>query len=206
MRVITISREFGSGGRELGKRLADQLGFDYYDRQIISSIANTNNLDEDYVERTLEQRSWATIPYSFRHSFAMSAVIQPPQIGLLQAQREVIEGIVGTGRDCVVVGRNADVFLEKQRPFKIFVCAAMEARVARCIERASEDEQLTPRQIEQNIRRIDKNRAKTREMIAFGKWGDPASYDLTVNTTNWDIKALTPAVADFALRWFEQRG
>ena len=49
MRIITISREFGSGGRELGKRLADELGFDYYDREIISSIAAKQGLDENYV-------------------------------------------------------------------------------------------------------------------------------------------------------------
>ena len=59
--------------------------------------------------------------------------------------------------------------------------------------------------VEQNIRRIDKNRAKTRELICDQKWSDPSTYDLTVNTSGWDIKHLTPAVAEFVSRWFTAR-
>ena len=58
MKIITISREFGSGGRELGKRLADLLGFDYYDREIITSIARDTGLDEKYVANILERHGW----------------------------------------------------------------------------------------------------------------------------------------------------
>ena len=53
MKIITISREFGSGGREVGKRLADALGFDYYDKEILTAIARETGLNEDYVEKTL---------------------------------------------------------------------------------------------------------------------------------------------------------
>lgn len=65
MRIITISREFGSGGRELGKRLADALGFDYYDREIIESIAKGQGLDEGYVEKALEEHAWRRVPLTF---------------------------------------------------------------------------------------------------------------------------------------------
>ena len=58
MKIITISREFGSGGRELGKRLADELGFDYYDREIITAIASARGMDEGYVEKALENHAW----------------------------------------------------------------------------------------------------------------------------------------------------
>ena len=57
MRIITISREFGSGGRELGKQLANELGYDYYDKQIISAIASNKGMDEEYVERTIDQHT-----------------------------------------------------------------------------------------------------------------------------------------------------
>lgn len=56
--IITISREFGSGGRELGKRLAETLGFDYYDKEIITAIANNKGLDENYVEKALNNYDW----------------------------------------------------------------------------------------------------------------------------------------------------
>lgn len=206
MRIITISREFGSGGRELGKRLADVLGYDYYDRNIITSVAETAHLDADYVDSALDEQSWVEMPYTFQRSFSATSVLQPPQVSLLQAQREVIEGVMRAGRNCIIVGRNADVFLEQQRPFKVFVCADMEARVERCMERAAEDEQLTRKQVERNIRKIDKNRARTREIIAPGKWGERSQYNLTVNTTDWDIKSLAPVVADFAQEWFREQG
>ena len=62
MRIITISREFGSGGRELGKRIADELGFDYYDSEIVSAVARENNLDADYVEKKLDEHGWQKYP------------------------------------------------------------------------------------------------------------------------------------------------
>lgn len=204
MKIITVSREFGSGGRELGKRLADALGFDYYDREIIAAIAGRKNLDEGYVERRLEQSSWQTMPLTFRRSFT-GGYMRPVQTALLVEQKRVIEGIAQRGRDCVIVGRNADVLLEAYRPFRIFVCADQEAKVRRCMERAAPDEQLTPAEIERNARRIDRNRAKTREMLLHGAWGSRESYQLIVNTTDWEIKELTPAVADFAARWFERK-
>lgn len=202
MRIITISREFGSGGRELGKRLADTLNFDYYDKEILAAIAQGQGMDENYVEKALEQHVWQTVPLTFRRSFTCTAVGQSTQINLLLEQKRVIERIAHTGKDCVIVGRNADVILQKEHPFNIFVCAGMERKVRRCMERAAKEENLSRKEIVQNIRRIDKNRAKTREILSGSKWGECGTYHLTVNTTDWTIKELTPAVADFALRWF----
>lgn len=202
MRIITISREFGSGGRELGKRLADTLGYDYYDREIITAIAQAQSLDKNYVEKALENHAWQRVPLTYRHSFASSLVLQAPQTNLLLEQKRVIDGIAKAGKDCVIVGRNADVLLAAHHPFSIFVCADMETKIHRCTERAADGENLTRKEIEQNIRRIDKNRAKTREIITGSKWGECGTYHLTVNTSDWKIKELTPAVADFAVRWF----
>ena len=205
MKIITISREFGSGGRELGKRLADILGFDYYDREIISAIARSQGMDENYVERALENHAWTRVPLTFRHSFSSGMIVQPAQVNLLLEQKRVIEGIAKAGKDCVIVGRNADVLLSGEKPFSIFVCAEMDAKVQRCIERADIGETLSRKAIEQNIRRIDKNRAQSREMIAGNKWGQGASYHISVNSSGWDMKELAPTVADFAIRWFERK-
>lgn len=204
MKIVTISREFGSGGRELGKRLTDMLGFDYYDREIITSIAQARGLDENYVEKALESGIWQRVPLTFHNTFAVSAVMEPSQISLMQEQTRVIEGIAKAGKDCVIVGRNADVILAEEKPFTIFVCADIESKVRRCMERAGENEQLTRKEIIQNIKQIDKNRARNYEMIAGRKWGQGDSYHLTVNTSAWTIRELTPAVAAFARRWFDR--
>ena len=204
MRIITISREFGSGGRELGKRLADVLEFDYYDREIIAAIAQAQGLDENYVERALENHAWQHIPLTYHHSFTSVPVMQTIQSDLLREQRRVLGGIAKAGKDCVIVGQNADILLQDKKPFTIFICADMDAKVRRCMERAPENEHLSRRQIEQNIRRIDRNRAQSREIISDSRWGLGSSYHMTVNTSGWSIKELTGAVADFARRWFER--
>lgn len=204
MRIITISREFGSGGRELGKRLADELGFDYYDKEIITAIAQRQELNENYVENALENHAWQTVPLTFRHSFTGASLLQSTQTALLLEQKRVIESIAKTGRDCIIVGRNADVILQKEHPFNIFVCADIETKIRRCTERAPEGERLSRKEIEQHICRIDKNRAKTREIITDSKWGERSMYHLIINTTGWNIKELAPAIGEFIIHWFRR--
>lgn len=205
MNIITIARQFGSGGRELGKRLADELGYDYYDREIITAVAEKQGLDEGYVKHVLENRGWTTVPLSFQHSFAVPVVMAEPTGQLFSAQREVIAKIAERGRDFVIVGRNADVLLADYRPFRIFVCASEDARLRRCQERGDpREENLSERAIRQNMRRIDKNRAKSRAFLSDERWGDPASYELVVNTTTGDIKALATATAAFVKTAFSK--
>lgn len=201
MNIITISREFGSGGRELGKRLADVLGYDYYDREIITAIAAKKGMDEGYVEKALENHAWQTIPLTFRRSFSSMNMTQSVQTELLLEQKQVIEGIAKAGKDCVIVGRNADKLLADKKPFRIFVCAEQEAKIRRCMECTGQEEHLTAKDILNHMHRIDKNRAKIREMVAGGKWGDCSEYHLTVNTTDWNMMDLAPAVAEFVLHW-----
>ena len=204
MNIITISREFGSGGRELGKRLAETLGYDYYDKEIITAIADREGLDEAYVQKALDNHAWRSIPLTFRHSFYGMSHIPSSPTSLLLAERHVIEGIAKTGKNCIIVGRNADVLLRAYEPFNIFVCANMEAKVNRCIERAEEGEHLSRKEIEQNITRIDRSRRHTREIITDKKWGDRSTYHLTVNTTGWIIKELVPVVANYVESWFNR--
>ena len=206
MRIITISRQFGSGGRELGKRLADVLGWDYYDKEIIQRLAEENNLDADYVSHMLNNHEWQNIPLTYQNSFSGPVVSLPVSTSLLRGQRDIIEGIAKTGNDCIIVGRDADIILSDYSPFKIFVCAEMEARVSRCMKHENkkpEDERLSEKQIEHNIKRIDKGRSQVREMLTGKSWGDSSAYNITVNTAEWSIKDLVPAVADFAVKWFE---
>ena len=205
MNIITISREFGSGGRELGRRLADELGYDYYDGEIIAAIAKNSGLDATYVENALEDHGWQAIPMTVHRTFASPMVMQTPQVGLLLEQKKVIEEIGKRGKNCIVVGRNADLLLKEYDPFNIFVCADMEAKIDRCIERAKEGENTSRKELEKKIRRVDKNRANTREILSSSAWGQRDSYHMIVNTTGWNLKELAPAVAAFAVRWFGRK-
>lgn len=202
MKLITISREFGSGGRELGKRLADYLNCDYYDSEIISMVARESGLDAEYVERTLRDHGWRNQAISFRSTIGSAAYLQASQVELLLRQKKVIEEIAAMGKDCVIVGRNADVILRAYRPFHIFVCAETGAKVKRCMERAREGECLTEKELQRRMKQIDKVRAQTRELLSGSEWGRREAYHLTVNTTDWDIRELVPPIAAFAESWF----
>ena len=206
MRIITISRQFGSGGRELGKRLADRLGWDYYDKEIIETLAREQGMKAEDVQYALSHHGWHNVQLTYRNSFSHLGFDHDARTQLLRRQREIIRAIAEAGNDCVIVGRDADVILQEYHPFRVYVCADVQARLARCMKHEAkkpEAERLTERQVLGNIRRIDKNRAHTREVLTGKSRGDSSMFDLTVNASHWEIKGLTAAVADFAMRWFE---
>ena len=203
MRIITISREFGSGGRELGKRLADALGFAYYDREIVSSIAEKCNLDEGYVENVLRKGLTINVPVTFGHTFYFySDPTSENELKVLNTQQQIIKELALRG-DCVMVGRSSGIILEKYNPLRLFVYADMEWKVKRCRERASAEEHLTDRELEKKIRQIDAGRARHQKLLTDRKWGAPEGYDLCINTTNLEIKKIIPGPKEMALCWFE---
>lgn len=204
MRIITVSREFGSGGRELGKRLAELLDFDYYDNEIISAIAKNSGLNEKYVENALTDHGWKNYPVTFHSTFGSAPYVKNGRIELLVEQKKVIEQIASLNKDFVIVGRNADVILSQYAPFNIFVCASMQAKINRCAQRAGEDEHLTEKEIIKKINQIDKSRSQTRAIMCDSPWGERTAYHLTVNTTDFSIKDAASAVADFAEKYFEK--
>ena len=206
MRIITISRQFGSGGRELGKRLADALGWDYYDRELIEEIARESGLNDGYVDRVLECRPRQTLQSMTIGRTLSGLPRQDRGAALLGQEKLVLERIAARGRDCVIVGRNADVHLAAARPFSVFVCADPEARRARCRERSEDVSGLGDRELDRRIRGIDKNRASVRALVGGNAWGESGSYRLTVNTGGWDLGRLASALAELALRWFEGSG
>lgn len=204
MRIITVSREFGSGGRELGKRLADELNIAYYDKEIVTEIAKRCALDEKYVSATLEKSFLHSFPLHFGHSFAYIATPTVPNMSLniLTEQTKLIKELAEKG-DCVIVGRASDIILSAYNPFKLFVYADMEAKIDRCIGRAPEGEEMTRRETEKMIKKIDTERKKVHSLISDVEWGDKKHYHLCVNTSGMEIKSLVHSVAEYAKLWFE---
>ena len=200
MRIITVSRQFSSGGRELAKRMADVLGFDYYDKEIITEIANNTNMNEDYIENALAT-GFKAIPLHFARSFSF-AFANLGKTNLLVEEKRVIEEIAKKGRDFIIVGRNADLILQGYKPLNIFVCASQESKIQRCLDKACEGEKPSLKEIEKQIKQIDKSRSSTRAILSEAKWGECTNYHLTINTTGWQIKDLTPIVSKLAELYF----
>ncbi len=202
MRIITVSREFGSGGREVAKRLADELGFAYYDSEIINEIAAHSELDPHYVEHMLESGTPRNYVVTYSRSFHIHTAIDLNITRLYAVQNKVIREIASRG-DCVIVGRGADMMLRDRNPFRIFVYADMESRIERCLGRMRDDEKLTLKELQKKIKQIDRGRAETHNIISDIKWGDKKGYELCINTTGVNIKALIPYLAEYAKNWFE---
>lgn len=202
MKIITISREFGSGGRELGKRLADALGVPCYDREIIKLIAEQNGFDESYVSHLSEKVIQVSYPMTIGRRFVTTNPVLEQQIKIISSQREILRQFAQKG-DCVIVGRCADIVLRDMKPMNIFVYADQQAKIDRCIANGKEGENLDPKVLAKKIKSIDKERAAYRELFTDTEWGDMRSYHLCVNTTGKEVKALVPGLVEYVNGWFE---
>ncbi len=198
--IITVSREFGSGGRELGKRLADALGFSYYDREIVTALSEKTGLDEEYLANRTETGAISEFPFHFARTFTQLPTVSDDSVKLMSMQTGLIKDIAAKG-NCVIVGRAADSILEEYDPFKIFVYADEDSKLARCRERAEEGEDLSDREIIRAMKRIDKARADFHDIISEYKWGEKEGYDLCLNTTGLEIKKIIPALAEYYQRF-----
>ncbi len=198
-KIITIGREFGSGGRELGRRLARELGFDYYDKEILTEIAKHTSLSEEYVQQVVENQPRQLFPITVGRSF-LYVDTQPLQQAstVFQAQQEIIREMAERS-SCVIVGRCADYILRDKKPFRIFVYADMQSRIDRCRSRAAEGENMTDKEYKQQITSMDKSRARYYDFYTDMKWGDKLNYELCINTTNQDI----PTLVEFLARIFK---
>lgn len=202
MKIITISREFGSGGRELGKRMADILNFAFYDKEIIDSIAQSSDFDVHYASNN-EESNDSALSISVAHTFELSAAGYQQNTGrILMAQNKAIKELASRGKDCIIVGRSADVLLQEYHPFNLYVYADMETKISRCKDRLLTDENLTEEEIECQIQQVDEIRAKYRSLLTNRKRGQKENYHLCINTTDWDIKELAAMIAEYSKAWF----
>lgn len=200
-KIVTVSREFGSGGREIGKRLADALGFNYVDSEIIQAVAEQTKLDENYLRDKLEQ-GISNYPVTFGRTFSQVKSISDSAM-LIAKQHKIIRDIAAKS-DCVIVGRGADVALADLKPYKIFVYADMQSKTRRIRSRAQSGEILTDKQIEREIKRIDGARRSTHDLYSPRVWGDKAGYNICINTTDTDVKSIIEPLSEIIVEYFKQ--
>ena len=194
-RIITIGREFGSGGRELGKRLAELLGIAYYDNEIVSEIVKQSNLAEEYVNQILEKKIIRYFPITVSHTLSSPDYSHfDVENRVYSAKIKVIKEMAEKG-DCVIVGRCADFVLAEKNPLRIFVYADMDKKIERCRLKNEEDSNLSDKALKQKIVKVDKGRARYYEFFTGNRWGDKKNYDICVNTSNLPIKLITENLA-----------
>lgn len=204
-RIITVSREFGSGGREVGKRLAERMGVAYYDREIITAVAQRSGLAEEYIASISERGVSAYYPITFGHTFAHTSAILDPHMEVMTEQAKLLKSLAQKG-DCVIVGRCADVVLRAEKPFDLFIYADQDSKLKRCRARQSEEERrLTDGELKRRMAKVDKDRARYRALLTDRRWGDVTGYHLCVNTSGWDLRALVDVLAPIAEAYFSKK-
>lgn len=194
-RIICIGREFGSGGREFGRRLAEKLGYAYYDAEIINEITEGTPYSREYIEQVSEKDPIPLFPIRYGNSFSLGP---DPSVSMAmdvyKRQSEVLKEMANKS-DCVIIGRAADYILREYKPFSIFVYACIDSKIDRCLEREMDKEKYDRKQMERKIRKIDKGRSRFYTFATNKKWGDKENYDLMINTSYTDIKALVEMVS-----------
>ena len=173
-RIITISREFGSGGRTIGKRTAEALGIPCYDRELIQKLAAKSGFSEVYIEDTGESAPGGFLASAFSHRYG-----EPNNANCLwKIQYQVITELADQG-PCVIVGRCADYILQNKADcLRVFIHADTKFRARRIVEEYGERE-ASP---EQRLREKDKRRAAYHRFYTDMKWGHAQNYDLTLNS------------------------
>lgn len=173
-RVITISREFGSGGHTIGKKVAEELGIPGYDQELIQQIAEESGFSEGYVKEAGEYA-----PGGFLASAFSNRAFGPNNADYIwEIQYKIITELAEKG-PCVIVGRCADYILrDKADCLRVFIHADMDFRAKRIVERYGQRE-MSP---EQRLKDKDRRRAAYHRFYTDMKWGHAQNYDLTLNS------------------------
>ncbi|MDE6604963.1 MAG: MATE family efflux transporter [Clostridia bacterium] len=167
--VITLARQHGASGREIGKLLAEKLGVPYYNKDLTLLTAQESGLSQEYVH-DVEDGKLQKIETLY--------IGLDPTDQARQAQEKVLRSIADKG-SCVIVGRAADKVLADFNPLKIFIHAPLEYRVERIMKKYGDSKEKA----EEFAIKSDKRRAKYYELITGCKWGESSNYDLTVDSS-----------------------
>ena len=179
--VVTIAREFGSGGRMLGEMLAKKLGVKVYDREFIKLAAKNSGMDEQYIiknEQTIPSY-WLKCILSQGYGTQAGRGLSNDDVLFLAESKTVKE--IADRESCVIIGRCADFVLDNSaNVIKVFCCTDEPDAMKRCVDEYGLDKDKAVSE----IRRVNRARATHYEYYTGRKWGDPHNYDLTVNTAH----------------------
>ena len=197
MRVITLSRQFGSGGGEIAKAVSEKLGIKYADKAIIAEAAASSGIAKEHFENADERRT-----NSFVYSLAAAhygGSTAPIQLGdiitddkLFIHTADAIKRIAG--EPCIIVGRCADDILQDKPILRVYVYADIKSR----IERIKKLYDLNEKAAATLIKKTDKKRANYYNFYTSKNWGDAQNYDLCINSDALGIEGTADVICSFA--------
>jgi len=186
-RVITISREFGSGGRTIGKMVAEKLGIPCYDAELIEKIAEQSGYSAEYIKQEVEYGTggWLSAVFADRSTGLTN------QDKMFSIQSRIIEELANEG-PCVIVGRCADFVLrDKADCLNVFIHASMEKRAERIVKEYGERAESP----EKRLKEKDKRRAAYHRFYTDMKWGHAQNYHVCLDSGEFGIEKCAEIIA-----------
>lgn len=187
--IITIGRQYGSGGRYIAKELAKKLNIKYYDNALLEKVSQDSGLCVDFIKSNEEKKDSV---FAFLGLHDSSNYLTSTQRVAL-AQFDTIEKIAKSGESCVIVGRCADYVLRNYKNLvSVFICAPIQDRVKRATTYYGLDE----KKASEALKKMDKKRASYYDYFTDKSWGSAESYDLCINSSI-GIDESVQVIADF---------
>ena len=200
--VINIGRQLGSGGKEIGEKLAARLGIDFYDKELINLASEESGLCREFFERADEKASKGIIGglFGMRFPFISEGAIPSNNClsndALFKVQSDVIRRLAAE-KSCVFVGRCADYILrEHPRCVNVFISASKEARMARICQLYRVDEEKA----EEMMEKADKRRSEYYNYYSYKTWGAAATYHLCMDSSVLGVDETVRFIEEFVVK------
>ena len=189
--IITISREFGSGGRSIGKQVAEKLGYAFYDRELVDEVAKRSGFAPEYIE---EHGEYANARNSLLFYLATAERYSHDNLSmhdqLYITQSKIIEELAEKGK-CVIVGRCADYILRDRKDcLHVFICSDMASRARRIVERYGQ----TQKAPEKRLAEKDQTRKVYYKNYTGRVWGQAQNYDICLNSGALGVDTCTDMI------------
>lgn len=197
--IVTIDREFGSGGHEVARRLAERLGVPLYDEEIIARAAAETGYHEAYIKSNDEKAPELTISGMFG---AFDSFQNSPFSKIQEGEFKIIRDIAAEDTGCVIVGRAADYILRNEDHVSIFLFAPLEDRIQRKLKLAKmneTDEPTDEASMEKLVKQTDKQRRRYYEFYTDNKWGGREPYDLLINTSRSGVNGAVEIIEAYIM-------
>lgn len=181
--ILTIGRQFGSGGREIGQKLAKALGIAYYDKELMAVAAKESGLCEEVFEKA-DERASSGLAYAFTMGYSYMGMFTPytdilSNDGLFKLQSDAIRTLAEK-ESCILVGRCADYILRDDPAcLSFFIHSSMESRIQRIVER----QEVTVEQAKELMNKTDKSRAAYYNYYTNKSWGVVSSYNFSIDAS-----------------------
>ncbi len=197
-KIIAITRQYGSGGHDIGKALADKLGVSFYDKELISIAAKESGISPEVFE-SVDEKATNSLLYSlsvglYNYGNNFSSIGDLPVNDRLYILQHKILKELAEKENFVVVGRCADYVLkDNPKLVKVFIYADIDSRVKRAVDRHDID----PARAKQAVLKADKSRANYYSFYSGKKWGLPDNYDLCINSTNLSTEQAVDIITSY---------